>query len=212
VGVWAPRARWRIFPNFPQFSPSWNQHQTLTDYLCCHIYCAYLGTPWDQIVGAFRAVSNRESWYPHTNTKIGGIMNTLRKELEQNKTWKNSISQGPTLVLISWLDKLELVKWFEEWPEERKTSQVDKLTSLSCGTCYIRKKIWHWQKKLRIASASPDFSVIILGVLVFLQISVFGWTRCEIWQWHNPPPTSFSLYKHSQSGKNSTQNTWFEWR
>jgi len=85
VGVWAPRARWRIFPNLPHSSPSWswNQRQTLTDYLCCHIYCAYLGT---QNVGASRAVSNKESRYPHTNTKIGGIMNILRKELEQTTT------------------------------------------------------------------------------------------------------------------------------
>jgi len=44
---------------------SWNQMQTLKDCLCCHICCAQLETSWDAIVGASRAVSNRESRYPH---------------------------------------------------------------------------------------------------------------------------------------------------
>jgi len=44
---------------------SWNHHQTLTDCLCCHICCAHLGTSWNTILGASRAVSNRESRYPH---------------------------------------------------------------------------------------------------------------------------------------------------
>jgi len=42
---------------------SWNQIQTLKDCLCCHIYCLQLGAPWGKIVGASRAVSNRECWY-----------------------------------------------------------------------------------------------------------------------------------------------------
>jgi len=33
--------------------------------MCCHIYCAHLGAPWHQIVGASRAVfkADRESRY-----------------------------------------------------------------------------------------------------------------------------------------------------
>jgi len=34
---------------------------------------------------------------------------------------------------------------------------------------------------------------------------VFGWTRCEIWPWHNPPSTAFSRYKQSRSDTGSTQ-------
>jgi len=39
--------------------------QTLKEYLCCHIYCAHLATPWYKIVGTSRIVSDRESRYPH---------------------------------------------------------------------------------------------------------------------------------------------------
>ena len=49
-----------------KLAQSWNQIQTLKDCLCCHIYCAQLGPPWARIVGACRAVSNRESPYPPT--------------------------------------------------------------------------------------------------------------------------------------------------
>jgi len=35
---------------------SWKQIQTLKECLCCHIYCARLGTPWHRTVAACRAV------------------------------------------------------------------------------------------------------------------------------------------------------------
>ena len=41
--------------------------QTLKEYFWSHVYCAHLGIPWYQIVGASRTVSNRESRYPHQN-------------------------------------------------------------------------------------------------------------------------------------------------
>lgn len=31
---------------------SWNQHQTLTDFLCFRIYCTHPGTPWNAISGS----------------------------------------------------------------------------------------------------------------------------------------------------------------
>ena len=34
---------------------------TLKEYFWCHVYCAHLGAPWYQIVGASRTVSNRGS-------------------------------------------------------------------------------------------------------------------------------------------------------
>jgi len=43
---------------------SWNQDQTLTDCLCCHMSCAQHGTPWHQSLGPSRAVSNREFIVP----------------------------------------------------------------------------------------------------------------------------------------------------
>jgi len=52
---------------------SWNQIQTLKECLCCQIYCAYLGAPWCKIVGASRAVSNRESRYPPTSFANGRL-------------------------------------------------------------------------------------------------------------------------------------------
>jgi len=47
-----------------KWDQSWNQILTLKECLCCHIYCAHLGTPWYQIVGDSSTFSNRESRYP----------------------------------------------------------------------------------------------------------------------------------------------------
>ena len=52
--------------NCKNWRKSWNQIQTLKDCLCCHIYCAQLGTPGNAIVVASCVVSNRESWYLRT--------------------------------------------------------------------------------------------------------------------------------------------------
>jgi len=57
----------------PKWAQSWNQIQTLTECLGCHIYCAQLEPPWVTIVGASRAVPNRESRYPpHEGTERDG--------------------------------------------------------------------------------------------------------------------------------------------
>ena len=46
--------------------------KTLKEYFWCHIYCAHLGIPWYQIVGASRTVFNRESRYPPRSGLIPG--------------------------------------------------------------------------------------------------------------------------------------------
>ena len=57
---------------------SQNHIQTLKECLCCHTYCAHLGTPWYQIVGACRAVSDWKSRYPRP---------TPKNEPKMNKIW-----------------------------------------------------------------------------------------------------------------------------
>ena len=49
--------------------------------------------------------------------------------------------------LTSWLDKLSLVKWFEERPEARMTSQLDK-RNWSSSTCAQNTSVgpWHMWK------------------------------------------------------------------
>ena len=51
-----------------KWAQSWNQIKTLKDCHYCHCYCAQLGTPWDAVVVACRAISNRESWYPRRDS------------------------------------------------------------------------------------------------------------------------------------------------
>jgi len=62
---------------------SWNQHQTLTDYLCYHMYCAQPGAPWGKIAGASCAVSNRESRYPPYREKPRRCSNLVENMLTQ---------------------------------------------------------------------------------------------------------------------------------
>ena len=56
--------------------------QTLKEYFSCHIYCAHLDTPWYQIVGFPRTVSNRESRYPRRVP-----VSSLELELVSEGTW-----------------------------------------------------------------------------------------------------------------------------
>jgi len=100
---------------------------------------------------------------------------------------------------------------------KRASWQVVKLTSLSSGSCR-RKCDCHLRKKfagvsrhffLRIAIASKKVFARFFGPFFaccsLSKKRVFGWTRCEIWPWHNPPSTSFSRYKQSRSDTGSTQ-------
>jgi len=68
-------------------------------------------------------------------------------------------------------------------------------------TCHLRNDAS--KKKMRNASASEKvfarFSGDFLACCSLSKISVFGWTRCKIWPWHNPLPTSFSRYKKSRT-------------
>ena len=126
--------------------------------------------------------------------------------------------------LSSWLDKLtwqvDLTRYILSSDLKRGkragwqvnlSRQLDKLTSLSSGTCHRKcnllptKTICRRQpaKKLRIASVSEKVFARFFGHFFacssLSKVSVFGWTRCEIWPWHNSPPTSFSRYKESRT-------------
>jgi hypothetical protein len=83
-------------------------------------------------------------------------------------------------------------------------SSYVKLTSLSSWTYHRKldlspaKKICGCQpakKIMRIASASEKVFARFFGPFLacssLSKSSVFGWTRCEIWPWHNPPPHLF---------------------
>jgi len=52
VGVVGEQGQWTQGPNVP--SPG----TKCKDFICCHIYCAHLDTPWYQIVGNSHTVSN----------------------------------------------------------------------------------------------------------------------------------------------------------
>ena len=56
---------------------------------------------------------------------------------------------------------------------------------------------------VRIASASQNVFARCFGHCFacssLSKIITFRWTRCKIWRWHNPPPTSFSQYKQSRT-------------
>jgi len=66
VGVWEHTDSWLGVQMGSVLKPI----QTLEEFFLCHVYCAYLGTPWYQIVGASRTVSNRESRYPLPNSHM----------------------------------------------------------------------------------------------------------------------------------------------
>jgi len=70
--------------------------------------------------------------------------------------------------------------------------QVELVTA--SGICQLRKKLF-----LRIASASEKAFARCFGPFFacssLSKSSVFGWIRCALWLWHNPPPASFSRYK-----------------
>jgi len=100
------------------------------------------------------------------------------------------------------------------------SSQLVKLIGLSSGTCHCKwvlspTKNICWRQPanfcLRIAIASEKVFARFFG-LFFACCSlskkrVFGWTRYEIWPWHDPPSTFFSRYKQSRSDTGSTQKT-----
>jgi len=77
-GLQGERWRWGCWEYGVKFLhrlSSWNQRQRVWDWLCCHIYCAHLETPWHKIVGASRGVSSRD----------------LRCSLPKAYSWKNKL-------------------------------------------------------------------------------------------------------------------------
>ena len=82
IEKWLQSERWRCGrrghgDKKSKSAGSWNkhksltndQHKWLTDDLCCHVYCAHLGTPW-----GIHAVSNRESGYPKRVMRTGAVL------------------------------------------------------------------------------------------------------------------------------------------
>jgi len=131
--------------------------------------------------------------------------------------------QGPTLAwyedCASWLDKStwQVITCQVIWrgQGDKSTCQVNLSSWLVCQvelvTCHVRKKFASQPAIffLRIAIASKQVFARFFGPFFaccsLFAKRVFGWTRCEIWPWHNPPSTSFSLYKQSRSDTGSTQ-------
>ena len=106
--------------------------------------------------------------------------------------------------MAGWQVKLSSHNW-SSW----LVSQVELVTA--SGSCHLRKNLPASSGKpfLRIASASEKVLARCCGWFSacsgLSKISVFGWTRCEIWPWQNPSRTSFSRYKKSRSDTGSTQ-------
>jgi len=128
-----------------------------------------------------------------------------RKTHETNHiylTYK-SFLQGTTLVLEWWFDKFKSSSQPLSWQRVKLTS-----FKLSSGTCHhkwnlsLTQKICQCQPAnlfMRMACASDKvfarFHGHVSACSSLSKISVFGWTRCKIWPWHYPSPTSFSWYK-----------------
>ena len=55
---------------------SWNQIQTLKNYIYCHMYCAHFSTALHQIVGDMSTVPSRESRYPRPGSLSGYFSRT----------------------------------------------------------------------------------------------------------------------------------------
>jgi len=68
TGVWAQGND----AEFCRALPSWNQHQSLKQWMSCHIACAQLVAPWSTTVATSYAQSNAEPRYPRRLEK-GGI-------------------------------------------------------------------------------------------------------------------------------------------
>jgi len=132
--------------------------------------------------------------------------------------------QGPTLAwyedCASWLDKStwQVITCQVIWrgirgPDAsqlvKSICQVELVTA--SGIYYLRKKFVGVSRQLffRIAIASEKVFARFFGpFFACCRLSkkrVFGWTRCEIWTWHNPPSTSFARYKQSRSDTGSAQ-------
>jgi len=128
----------------------------------------------------------------------------------------------------SWLDKStwQVITCQVIWRGARgrgdkSTCQVNLSSWLVCqvelvtasGICHLWRKVAASAGNffLRIASASEKVFVRFFGPFFacssLSKISVFGWTRFEVWLWYNPPYTSFPRYKKSGIDTGSTQKT-----
>ena len=90
---------------------------------------------------------------------------------------------------------------------DKSTCQVNMTSWLVCRVelvtykknCRRQLAKKNWGSLARRSRCLRDFPVIFWRVLVYLKWVFFGWTRCEIWPWHDPPPTSFPQYKQSRT-------------
>ena len=135
--------------------------------------------------------------------------------------------QSPTLAwyedCASWLDKStwQVITCQVNWrvarvQGDKSTCQVDLSSWLICqvelviasGICHLRKKlpaIFFWSITIASEKVFVRFSGPFFACCSLSKKRVFGWTRCEMWPWHNPPSRSFSRNKQSRSDTGSTQ-------
>ena len=145
VGVWVPWAWWQIFTIVSQ----WNQIQTLKDCLCCYIYCVQLGTSWNAVVQASRAVSDIESRCPLWSTLVcsWGLHELHTVFRQSSHTGKSSrgiqqllygIRLAPQMVAVHWLMlKSFLLLWNKTWSTSPSCSLWNASMVCTCRTRWI---------------------------------------------------------------------------
>ena len=124
---------------------------------------------------------------------------------------RNPNQQGPSL---AWYEDCAVITCPVIWrgvrgQGDKSTCQVNLSSWLVCQVEVVTYEKICRQFFLRIAIASEKVFARFFGPFFaccgLSKKRVFGWTRCEIWPWHNPPSTSFSQYKQLRSDTGSTQ-------
>jgi len=108
-GVWTLRAWWHM----GNVRHSWNQHQTLTDCLCCYIYCSHLGPkmlelPVQSLIGSPCTLSILVWWSPEFDgipaTKQPSANGDLQSATKSQQTNEQCVSH---IVSSNWKAKCQ---------------------------------------------------------------------------------------------------------
>ena len=131
----------------PKCAQYWNQIQTLKDCLCCHIYCAHLGTPWYQIVGDSRTGSNYESWYPPGGISYFDLSQPMfLSNMCTAILKKNATSKATTSILASFLRFLS----------SNEFDPYGEITGCTPKSWWLEQRRKFPSKKLELPSSSGE--------------------------------------------------------
>jgi len=75
--------------------------QTLKEYISCHVYCAHLGTPWYQIVGGSRTISNMHCRALNVQINFPQPCRPTLEQVEQAIKFKFSLPENSTLEQVA---------------------------------------------------------------------------------------------------------------